>query len=167
MKKQSKKAIVWVSTVLYILISLAIIGIVLAAVQPRINEAKNKAVIEQTIILMHEIDNKIEEVSYAGPGNIRSLDLQLKKGLLKINETNKSIAWELKNSAYQYSEPSIPININKINALTTETPEGYDIKLILKYNQTLMSEINTLQAAEIPYKIFFENLNGNISIYTR
>jgi len=38
----SKKAVIWISVVLYVLITLAIIGIVIAAVKPQIDKSRDK-----------------------------------------------------------------------------------------------------------------------------
>ena len=56
------KGQVWIETVVYILIGLALIAIVLAFVMPRINEEKNKAIVEQTIKALSVLDDKINEV---------------------------------------------------------------------------------------------------------
>ena len=155
-----KKGVVWVSTVLYILISLAVIGIVIAAVQPRINATKDKAIIEQTINILNELDQKIIEVDNSAEGNVRSLSLQLKKGILRVNADSSpgTIEWSFKGSSYKYSEPGIPISIGRIKALTTKVPRGFDINLTLHYDVNFISDLE-LQPAEIPYNIFIKN-NG-------
>ena len=47
--KANFKGQIWVETVLYTLIALALIGITLAFVMPKINESKNNLIVEQTI----------------------------------------------------------------------------------------------------------------------
>ena len=159
-----KQAFVWVSTVLYILISLAILGIVLAAVQPRINAARDKAAIEQTINMLNEFDQKIIEVDNSAVGNVRSLSLQLKKGFLTIDSDNK-IIWRLTDSSCKYSEPGIDVNISRIKARTEEVAGGFEVTLILVYDFNLSSKITQLQPAEIPYNIFIKKTQDYIEIY--
>jgi type II secretory pathway pseudopilin PulG len=163
-----KKAVVWVSTVLYILISLAILGIVLAAVQPRINAARDKASIEQTVNMLNDFDQKIIEVDSSAEGNVRSLNLQMKKGLLNIDPEEDKIIWELADSSYKYSEPDIEVNIGRIIALTKETADGFIITLTLDYSDSidLVSEITKLQAAETSYSIFIMKTGDEVKIYS-
>ena len=54
-----KRSQVWVETVIYTLIGLAVIGILLAAAKPKIDEMRDKLVVEQTIDSMNSIDEKI------------------------------------------------------------------------------------------------------------
>jgi hypothetical protein len=53
---------VWIESVIYILIGLALIGLVLAFVSPRINMEKDHVVIEQTIESLNILDKKIGEM---------------------------------------------------------------------------------------------------------
>ncbi len=160
-----KQAFVWVSTVLYILISLAILGIVLAAVQPRINAARDKAAIEQTINMLNKFDQKIIEVDNSAVGNVRSLSLQLKKGTLTIESNNNQIIWQLTDSSYKYSEPGIDVNISRIKARTEEVAGGFEVTLRLVYDCSLSSKITRLQPAETPYNIFIKKTQDYIEIY--
>ncbi len=159
-----KQAVVWVSTVLYILISLAVLGIVLAAVQPRINAARDKAAIDQTINLLNELDQKIIEVDNSAEGNVRSLNLQIKRGILTIDEENDRIRWQLADSSYKYSELKRIVKVGRIDAYTLESASGFNVTLTLNYIGTLdlVSNLQPLQSAEIPYKLFIKN-NGLVN----
>lgn len=166
-----KQAAIWVSTVLYILISLAIIGIVIAAITPRINSVKDKAAIEQSIIMLELIDSKIKEASQIQGTKLKA-EFKMSRGFLIINETTDTIVWQLTNSAYKYSEPNVNINITNIQVLTTKAINGWNVELKLNYSEKLnISYTITLQPAEIPYKLWIENIgteNGlnklNISV---
>ena len=68
-----KKAQIWIETVLYTLIGLALIGIVLTIVTPKINEQKDRSVIEQSIEALNNFDSKITETLDRGGGNVRSI----------------------------------------------------------------------------------------------
>jgi len=165
-----KQGVVWVSTVLYILISLAVLAIVLVAVQPRIDAVRDKATIDQTVNMLNELDQKIIEVDNSAQGNVRSLNLQIKKGTLIVDE-NK-IQWQFRSS-YKYSEPNRHVKIGRIDSYTTKVPRGFNVLLTLDYegNVILVSEFESLQPAETPYKIFIKNsgsMNGlnKIIIYS-
>ena len=157
-----KKAVVWVSTVLYILTSLAIIGIVIAAITPRINSARDRATIEQTILMLDSLDSKIQQASHA-QGTRLNIELKLSRGFLIIDSGTEAIIWQLNNSFYKYSEPNIPINISNIQVLTKPSNDKWNIELKLNYHGKLdlSSSISILQPAEIPYKLWIEN-KGNI-----
>ncbi|MGB9707967.1 MAG: hypothetical protein ACPLXC_01405 [Candidatus Pacearchaeota archaeon] len=164
-----KKGAVWVSTVLYILISLAIIGMVIAAVTPRINSAKDRATIEQTIIMLDNLDSTIQQVSQVQGTRLKS-EFKMSRGFLSIDPTNEKIIWQLNNSVYKYSEPGVPINISNIEVLTTAAAggQGWNIQLTLAYpTLNFISTVETLQPAEVPYKLWIENKGDrNIAIST-
>lgn len=165
-----KRGAVWVSTVLYILISLAIIGMVIAAVTPRINSAKDRATIEQTIIMLDNLDSTIQQVSQVQGTKLKS-EFKMSRGFLTIDSTAETIVWQLNNSVYKYSEPDVKINISSIEVLTTNAAggQGWNIELRLNYkgNLNLNSTVGNLQPAEVPYKLWIENKGGkNITIST-
>jgi len=163
--KMKKQGMVWVSTVLYILISLAILGIVIAAVQPRIKSTRDKATIDQTINILNELDQKIIEVDNSAEGNIRSLNLQIKRGILTIDSNENKIEWSLEDASYKYSEPETPIKIGRITALTKEKQGKFNITLTLNYETDINSELISLQPSETPYKIFIKKTAEGIEIY--
>lgn len=158
-----KQGAVWVSTVLYILISLAIIGMVIAAVTPRINSAKDKATIEQTIIMLDDLDSTIEQVSQVQGTKLKN-EFKMSRGILTVNASAETITWRLSNSVYKYSEPNVAINISNIQVLTTNVTGGWDVELKLNYSGklNLTSTIATLQPAEISYKLWVENKGNNV-----
>lgn len=164
-----KQGAVWVSTVLYILISLAIIGIVIAAVTPRINSAKDKAAIEQSIAMLESIDSTLERASQVQGTTLKS-EFKMSRGLLIINPATNRIVWQLNDSAYKYSEPDIMINISNIQAKTMQASQGkgWVVELSLNYagkiNITFAGSTNLkiLQPAEVPYKLWMENKGNNV-----
>ncbi|MEM4152795.1 MAG: hypothetical protein QXK80_01610 [Candidatus Pacearchaeota archaeon] len=155
-----EKGAIWVSTVLYILISLAIIGMVIAAVTPRINSARDKATIEQSIIMLNELDSTIQKASQVQGTKLKQ-EFKMSRGFLIIDSINEKITWQLNNSAYQYSEEGVLINVGNIEAKTIKAANGWNVALTLNYgnaNINLTSEIKMLQPAEIPYKLWIENV---------
>ena len=161
----NKKAVVWVSTVLYILISLVIIGIVLTAVNPRINSARDKSIIENTIILLNELDENINYANQTQGTKIKK-EFKLSRGNLIINAKENKIIWELEKSAYQYSEPGINIKIGKINALTTTENK---VILTLEYSYDLQYQKDDksyiIQAATNPYTLWIEKEENYLNFY--
>ena len=69
--RMEKKGQVWVETVIYTLIAFVMIGAVLAFVRPKIEEFQDKAVVEQTISALEDINSVILAVVQGGTGNKR------------------------------------------------------------------------------------------------
>ncbi|UCD20568.1 MAG: hypothetical protein JSW08_02195 [archaeon] len=160
-----KKAVIWVSTVLYILISIAIIALVLTAVTPVINKNKDKALVEQSLEMLNELDEGVERASLT-EGTQALVEIVMKKGTLTIEESQ--ITWTLQDSAYMYSEPGKYIG-TRLVSLTEQTQDNkFDIHLILNYTgRTFNLDYNgrTLQPSENPYRIFIKNTGTNLEVF--
>lgn len=115
---KSKNAQVWVETVIYTLIGLTIIGILLVATLPRIEEMKDQSLIEQAIQSLGKINEQIYETLKA-PGNRRVIQqLNIGKGSLYIDGENDKLYWEIE-STKMYSEEGISIRIGIVKVTTT------------------------------------------------
>ena len=174
MFSNNKKSQVWIETVLYTLIGLAVIGLLLAATRPKINSTKDEFIIRQTITALNEIDSKISEIKQAA-GNSRIIEFQLSRGELEISSSKNAISWTLKDSSYKLSEENIPVEIGGITALTQKNGDYFKIILLLNYSDTNYLIIDdqqkdlTLQTAKTPYNIQIENTgkvddNGKLGI---
>jgi len=165
MISKNKKSQVWIETVLYTLIGLAVIGLLLAATRPKINSTKDEFIIQQTIKALNELDSKISEIKQAA-GNSRIIEFQLSRGELTIS--NNSITWKLQDSSYKLSEENVPVKIGDISALTQKNGDNYIITIFLDYSGVNSFTIDgkekeiTLQPAKIPYNLLIKN-TGNIS----
>ena len=163
MESKSRKAQIWVETVIYTLIGLAVIGILLAVVNPKIEKMKDKLVIEQTIESLNNIDSKIKEVISRGPGNKRIVEVKVSKGILLIDSENDRIVWSL-DSGYQYSEPDRTIALGNLKVLTKESTP-YKIELSADYSADIVYDSMDLQkelsSAENPYTLIIENLGSS------
>jgi len=167
---RKKRGQVWIETVIYTLIGLAIIGLVMAAALPKINQKKDAVAVEQSIAALQGIDDKIYEVQRA-PGNKRVVDLQIKKGSLVIDMERNKISWIL-DSSFPYSEEDTIVPLGRINVLTT-SGNPWRINLSMDYSMDLTfdgSNLGTkqLDPAPTPYKLIIENvkqdIDGNIVI---
>lgn len=156
-----KKAQVWIETVIYTLIGIAIIGILLSVVLPKVNSMRDKLTIEQTITSLTNLHATIADVQNKAPGNKREIDITVSKGRFVIDSANDAIIWKL-DSTYQYSAFDTPIDIG---ALTVNTIKANPYEVDLSQNYTATANITTsdredlkeLAAAPSPYKIFIEN----------
>ena len=161
---KSKKAQVWVETVIYTLIGLAIIGILIAVSTPKINEIKDKIAIEDTIKTMNLIDAKIVEVQRAS-GNRRVLDLKVTKGRFVIDagegDEGNCISWVM-SSNYQYSEAGETIVLGNLDVETVKA-SPWDITLSLDYAVNIQYDgvdlVKEVGEASTTYSFIIQN-NG-------
>jgi len=167
--KRDRKGQVWVETVIYTLIGLAVIGLLLAVARPKIAEMKDKLVIEQSIEAMGNINDKIYEIQRA-PGNQRIIDLKVGRGRFVIDSGNDRLYWVI-DSSYEYSEPGYNISLGSMN-VRTETASPWEIWLEIDYGVDIIYDgeregIKELTPAAVPYQIYIRNLgnpDGNIEI---
>jgi len=155
-----KKGQVWIETVIYTLVGLGLIGVVLAFITPKINEYRDRAVIDQTIQSLNVVDAKASEVLQA-PLNTRVVEFTLKRGTLTLNATNETIFYTLEDSHVIYSEPDEVTNIGRIAVLTKEGKKTHTVTLGLSYSFDLDYQDNgtarVYSAAATPYKFSFEH----------
>ncbi len=157
-----KKAQIWIESVLYTLIGLAVIGLLLAVTRPKISQTQDQFIIQQTISALNEVDNKMLEIKQA-TGNRRIIQFQLSRGELTISSADDRIEWKLQGGSYMFSEPGSTAMVNNIKVFTEKIADRYDVSLILDYKNKndLMIEgqqtSRTLQPAKTPYAITIEN----------
>ena len=160
--RMEKKGQVWVETVIYTLIAFVMIGAVLAFVRPKIEEFQDKAVVEQTISALEDINSVILAVVQGGTGNKRLIEMGIKKGFLEIDGVNDRLRFEV-DSKYTYSEPGVNVSIGNGVALTKKQGKGNIITMNFDYSDKYdityenKSEMKVVTKAAIPYKITISN----------
>ena len=95
--KSGKKAQLWISAVLYILIISVVMAIVLEAGLPILSNLRDKSIVLQTRDNFINVDKHIQEIADAGPGSQRVVPLEIKKGDLKIEEGR--MIWDMDTEA--------------------------------------------------------------------
>ncbi|MBS3088344.1 hypothetical protein J4402_01035 [Candidatus Pacearchaeota archaeon] len=167
MKKSGQ---IWIETVLYTLIGLALIGISLAIITPRINAARDKLLVEQTIESLGILDGKIDEVARNGHGNKRVVEeFIMKKGEMYINTNENKIIFNLTGLSKPYSEPGASINKSRVEIISWNTKKGAVASLTLNYKNIVIidtedsgaNEIKKFNAAATPYRFSIENMGKN------
>jgi len=157
---KSRRGQIWVETVIYTLIGLTLIGITLAFLTPKINETRDRSVIEQTISSLQTMDGKINEILRA-PGNKRIVEFKMERGVIAFDGENDLIRYSLNDSQVIFSEPGIPVRLGKITVLTTEGQKTHSVVLTLDYNfdMTVNGEEGVLEfdSSPTPYSFSFEN----------
>ena len=161
---KNKNAQVWVETVIYTLIGLTIIGILLVATLPRIEEMKDQSLIEQSIQSLGKINEQIYDALKA-PGNRRVIQqLNIGKGSFFIDGEKNKLRWELE-STKQYSESGVSIKVGIVNVTTTGNDPWF-ITLEVDYsnldikfnNQDIVKEF---YESSTPYRVSLEYLSLN------
>jgi hypothetical protein len=157
---RNKKGQIWIETVLYTLIGIALIGVVLAFVMPKINEQKDKLIIEQTIDALDAVDQKVNTVLQA-PGNVREINFAMKRGEFHVNSTDDTLYFIIPGLKKPYSEPDTDIQVGRIT-LRTETKQGdYDVVVKVNYLENItynLDDINKkFDPASVPYRFTVAN----------
>lgn len=156
-----KRGQVWIETVLYTLIGLALIGIALGFIMPKINAARDKILVEQTINSLGAFDDKVSEAIQEGKGNVRQVEFSMKKGELYIDGTTDEIKFVLTGLTSPYSQPGVEIAIGRINVTSSVGQKTSSVNLSVHYNADLTyngkDEQKKFTASSIPYKFYIDN----------
>src|SRR3989338_954044 len=167
-RKQNKSGQVWIETVLYTLIGLVLIGLALGFIMKKINEARDKALVEQAINSLAELDSKITEVIETGTGNVRQLEFFMKKGELYINATNNEIEIVLTGLSKLYSEPGLEINSGRIKIKSESGQKKSTTYLRVAYETNITYNSRDIDkkfsSAPTAYQMAIENLGNSINI---
>lgn len=156
-----KRGQVWIETVIYTLIALAMIGMVLAFVKPKIEEFQDRAIITQSLDILKNIDSVINDIEVGGSGNQRVVEIGIKKGTLKIDGNNDSLIFEIESKC-EYSEPGEEYQEGEVIVTTKKKGEIDLVKLRISYsnyNITYNNEekIKSLTKASTSYKLIISN----------
>ena len=170
---KNERAQVWIETVIYTLIAFVMIGAVLAFVKPKIQEAQDKAIIQQSISVMEEMNNVITDVAISGEGNKRKVPLTIKKGSIEIDGSAEKVIFEME-SKYAYSQIGVDINSGNVMIRTEKkAAKLYIVTLTLnyfeKYNLAFDGNADgskTVTKSSTPYNLYISNskINGNSAI---
>lgn len=162
-----RKAQVWIETVLYTLLGIALIGIVLAIATPKINESRDRILVEQTIESMNVWDDRIGELLDRGPGNVRNIPaFTMKQGELIINSTGEEIIFIVDGLSSPYSEVGVEIEEGNILLVSYDSGESSYVVLTLDYKNVSnityagLDEDKKFTAASTPYTFSLKNLGG-------
>lgn len=128
----SKHSQVWIETVIYTLIALAMIGAVLSFAKPKIEQMQDKTVIEESVKVLEDMNTIILDVRKVS-GNQRVFDLGIKKGSLTFDADNEKIFFEIE-SKYKYSQPGEHIKSGSVDVFTEELSSKKDYKITLTLN---------------------------------
>ena len=165
---EKRNAQVWVETVLYLLVGLAVIAAILAFVRPKIAEIQDKIILDQSVDLLKQLDGKINDVWNNGEGNKKLAEIVIRKGDLTIDPKSESIKFVMEDSKVVYSQLNTVAPIGSINVLTKKTSSGQSVELWLNYTGVFnltyagADTEKILTKAPTPYKVSITNIKlGN------
>lgn len=164
---KSRRSQVWVETAIYTLIGLTLIAVIISMATPQIQKIKDKALIEQTISAMKEIDGKILSVQQTENSRGKVI-FKISKGKLEINSVDDTIKYILEDTKLELSEPGVEIPEvgGRIILKTEKTGARYNIILLMNYNLDIINknneDVRILQAGATPYNIFIENKGSTL-----
>ncbi len=168
-----KKGQIWIETVIYALIGLAIISILLSLIKPTIEEKKDMIILKASKEMMGVIENTIEDVEYYGVGNSRLVEIKIEKGKLLMDGKNDKIVFLMESNA-MYSEPGQEIREvgSRIKIFTKKKTRKYEVNLTLDYSDLNITwngkDIKQiLQPSPTSYKIKITNYGKEGSQKTR
>ncbi len=157
-----KRGQVWIETVVYTLIGLAILGTVIAIATPKINKISDQAVISQSMSSLNLIHQMIEEV-FLAQGNQREIFLAVKKGEYIIDPQSSSISFILDNTGFMYSQINESFKQGVVNVLTLQKSKS-KFKVILSLNYSNFEIFyqdstvpKTFSSASNPYHLLIQN----------
>src|SRR3989344_4654965 len=158
-----KKAQVWIETVVYTIVGLAIIGIVLGVVMPKINESKDNIVVEQSIEALKTLDQKILDVSKE-TGSRGIIDFKIKRGYLMIDGPADNITLVVDDLSSLYSEENVTIQDGNVQILSNKGQKKNLVRLTLSYGLNITylgkDEQKKLTSAPLAYRLLIENKNS-------
>lgn len=163
MKKKNCRGQIWVETVIYTLIAFVMIGLVLAYAKPQIEKLQDRAIIEQSIAMVKNIDSTI--LTIGAPGNQRLMELGIKKGTLKIDGVKDLIVFEME-SKHTYSEPGVNVSDGNLIIYTEKTGKFNIVTLTRNYNEECnityqgKDEAKIISKASTPYQLLISNKGG-------
>ncbi len=136
-----KKGDIWISAVLYFGLGIIIISILLAAGLPVINKLRDKNIIIQSKQVIHALDQNIREVAREGPGSQRIVSVNLKKGVLLINDQEETITWNYPTSKILISELNVPVPEGTLRIMTGSTGQKATYNVNISANYTNIADL--------------------------
>lgn len=137
---------IWVETAIYTLIAFVLIGAVLAFAKPKIDEMRDRAIIEQSINMLKDIDGKIMDLGI--PGNQRIITLGINEGSLKIDGPKDKIIFEI-DTSYKYSEENVEITDENLKIVTLKEGGVNKVKISADYSLLFNITFNGIEQEKI------------------
>lgn len=120
---KGKRSAIWISAVLYVLMTSILMVVVLEAGLPLLVNMKEKAIFMQTKDNFASLNQHIEDVGSAGPGSQRLVPINIKKGYLKVD--NEKVKWYMDTQA-DVIEPMTKLSIGNLKIASDSDVDAYE-----------------------------------------
>jgi len=107
MSRKNRKAQIWISAVLYLLVTVVVMFIVLDAGIPMLNNMKDKSVFTRTKDNFVNLDQHIKKISFTEEGSQEVIPFEVTDGNLVFDENN--VVWSMQTEA-QVLEPNTKLD---------------------------------------------------------
>ncbi|MEK6859196.1 MAG: hypothetical protein AABX54_00120 [Nanoarchaeota archaeon] len=160
---ENSRAQVWIETVIYTLIGLAIIAILLSITLPQVDKMKDRTVMTQATDMLNILNSKILETEES-PGNIRIANIKISRGKLEIDSKNNTISYIFENTRLEPTEIGESVKEGNVIIETKKSGDKFNVILKIDYNNVLnisyggRKETKILHQGTSPYKIIMQNL---------
>jgi len=164
---KDKKGQVWIETVIYTLIGLALIGMILAFALPKITKTQEKILVEQTIESLKVLDQTIINVAESGEDNVRSFEISFKEGDLQIDAQNDSIYFILTGMDSYYSQKDVVVTDGRVGILSSGNEDSSNVKIYLNYTGYAdisydgTEDAGKITRSPVAYKLLISNLGNS------
>jgi len=130
-----KLAQIWMETLLYTVVGLAIIGAVLSFAIPKLEQNKERAIISEQISTLKILDALVLDLANAPAGNTRIYSVSIDRGVLTIDGVKNAIYFSIPEIGVKYSEESVVVRDGRVSVLTSSAgKKKYKIDLSMSYD---------------------------------
>src|SRR3989338_1158294 len=129
-----KQGQVWMETLLYPVVGLAIMGTVLSFAIPKLEQNKERAIIAEQISTLKTLDALVLDLANAPAGNTRVYSVSIDKGALTIDGSKDTISFSIPEIGLKYSEEGVSVKDGRVSVLTSSVgKKKYKIDLSTYY----------------------------------
>ena len=129
-----KQGQVWMETLLYTVVGLAIMGTVLSFAIPKLEQNKERAIIAEQISTLKTLDALVLDLANAPAGNTRVYSVSIDKGALTIDGSKDTISFSIPEIGLKYSEEGVSVKDGRVSVLTSSVgKKKYKIDLSTYY----------------------------------
>src|SRR3989344_3952035 len=127
---------IWIEAVLYIGIGVTVLVLVLSAGIPLLNRIRDENTVTQTRDVMIALDSNIRTVIGEGAGSQRIFSMEVSRGVLKVNQEEDVLFWEMETEAevVEIDSPGGHIGNLVLSEEKTGTSGIYLVRLKLSYS---------------------------------
>lgn len=136
----------------------------------KIEEMQDKVIIEQSVSMLKEIDQTIQEVGEGEIGNKRKIEVTIKKGSLEIFPEDNNLSFKIE-SRYLYSEPGQEYQEGNLKIITVEKGKYNDLTINMTIDSSLYDleyqggeDKKIITKSPNPYNFFISKKQGTPAI---